>query len=152
MTIGEENERHSNVVQEVSALNPFAHEIVQSASDGMIATDTAGTICLSNSAAQRLTGYSIEEARGRPLSSLITLVDESTGRLVPDPVARCIKTDDMVTLGNHDVLVTRGGLQVPIAGSAKPLRNKNGKTIGAIFVIREVTATRLLMRRISYAP
>ncbi len=52
--------------EELSRSNAFLHNLIQSACDGVIATDMQGKIIIFNDAAAECTGYSVEEA----LSSL----------------------------------------------------------------------------------
>ncbi len=118
--------------------------------DAMIATDARGCIHYLNPAAERLTGYTLDQVHGRPLSSFLTIFNESTGLSSGDPVARCLESGGVVALGNHDLIVTRDGDEIPVAGTASPMRNSSGTTVGALLVFRDVTPTRLLMRRISF--
>jgi PAS domain S-box-containing protein/diguanylate cyclase (GGDEF)-like protein len=118
--------------------------------DGMIATDTWGRIRYLNPAAERLMGYTLDQVHERPLNSILTIFNESTGQSSGDPVARCLESDSVVALGNHDTVVTCEGEEVPVAGTASPMRSSAGVTVGALLVLRDVTPTRLLMRRISY--
>lgn len=118
--------------------------------DAMIATDARGGIRYLNPAAERLTGFTLDQVHGRPLSSFLTILNESTGLSSDDPVARCLESGSVVALGNHDLIVTRDGDEIPVAGTASPMRNGAGVVVGALLVLRDATPTRLLMRRISY--
>lgn len=130
--------------------SPMGRDIPESTVDGLIATDAQGRVCFVNSTGERLTGYAIDEMRGKPVSAFLTLCDEYSGQTVNDPVVASLASREVVTLGNHDVMVTREGEQVPVAGSASPLRDQQGGVVGVLLVLRDVTPTRLLMRRISY--
>ncbi len=126
-------------------------ERFDSVDDGVIVTDARGAIRYSNNVANTLTGFNLDQARGQRLADFLTIIDEATRRVIEDPIARCLATNNVVILGNHDVMVRRTGIEIPIAGSATPITNARGKCVGSALVIRDVTPTRLLLRRISYA-
>ncbi|MCK4586740.1 MAG: PAS domain-containing protein, partial [Gammaproteobacteria bacterium] len=66
----------------------FAHVTLQSIGDGVVTTDTQGNIQYLNPVAEQLTGCSLSEAIGRPLSGVLILVESETSVRVDDPVAR----------------------------------------------------------------
>ncbi len=149
--------RSSNTISDQKELENYWASVYldgdrfDSAEDGIVVTDAGGAIRFSNNTAHKLLGFSVDRARGLCLSEFLTILDESTSLAIADPVARCLDSNSAVILGNYDVMVTHDGVEVPIAGSATPITNANGKCVGAVFVVRDVTPTRLLLRRISYA-
>ena len=115
---------------------------LRSIGDGVIATDSAGRVSLMNPIAERLTGWSEAEARGRPAREVLHLVDESTGREVESPTAVALREGRAVGLANHTLLVSRSGERIPIADSGAPIRDADGRTRGAVIVFRDITAKR----------
>ena len=55
---------------------------LRSIGDGVITTDRQGTITLLNKVAEELTGWSMAEAVGRPLSEVFHIINEQTRRAV----------------------------------------------------------------------
>jgi diguanylate cyclase (GGDEF)-like protein len=55
-----------------------------------------------------------------------------------------------VGVAEHSLLLSRGGTEVAIHNSASPIRDRNGRTIGAVSVFRDVTKERRLRRALSY--
>jgi len=55
---------------------------LRSIGDGVITTDIAGTIVLLNPAAEHLTGWAQEQALGRPLHDIFSIIDERRANLV----------------------------------------------------------------------
>ena len=47
--------------------------------DAVITTDTAGNVLSMNNVAESLTGWKIEDAKGRPLDQVFHIVNERTG-------------------------------------------------------------------------
>jgi len=149
--------RSSNTISDQKELENYWTSVYldgdrfDSAEDGVIVTDAGGAIRFTNNAAHKLLKFSIDRVRGQRISDFFTILDESTRQVIEDPIARCLGSNNVVILGNHDVMVTRAGVEIPIAGSATPITDERGKPVGAMFVVRDVTPTRLLLRRISYA-
>ncbi|MEW6721178.1 MAG: PAS domain S-box protein [Thermodesulfobacteriota bacterium] len=110
--------------------------------DAVIATDASGRVAFINPVTAALTGWTVEEAAGRPIAELFRIVDQRTGQPAPDPVARVLREGMPVTLSNHTALLTREGRAVPIEDSASPIRDAAGRMIGAVLVFHDVTEKR----------
>jgi PAS domain S-box-containing protein len=110
--------------------------------DAVITTDSTGTITFLNTVAERLTGWTLEEARGERFDTLFDIVNERTGQGVESPVARVLRTNTIVSLENHTVLRSRSGAILPIDDSAAPIHDPAGRVLGVIVVFRDVTARR----------
>jgi PAS domain S-box-containing protein len=115
---------------------------LRSIGDGVIATDGKGRVTLLNAAAERITGYTEAEARGRPLSSVFPIFSEKTGRAYASPADSVIMHGSVIGLADDTVLRTRIGAHVPVADSAAPIRDEDGKLIGVVIVFRDATAER----------
>jgi PAS domain S-box-containing protein len=112
---------------------------IQSIGDGVIATDAAGGIARMNLTAERLTGWSFEDAKGRPLSEVFRIVNADTREAVANPVHRVLAEGCVVGLANHTVLLGRNGGEYQIADSAAPIRDEGGAVRGVILVFSDVT-------------
>ena len=106
----------------------------------MIATDTEGNVRFLNSVAQELTAWKEHEAEGQPLGSVFKIVNEQTRKTVENPALRALKEGVIVGLANHTILIARDGTERPIDDSAAPIRDADGKTVGAVLVFRDITA------------
>ena len=100
--------------------------------------------------AERLTGWSIEEARGRPLGEVLNLIDETTRKHVSHSLERMQTTGSAASLVTHPVLLTREGQEVAVQESSAPIRDRDGEIIGAVIVVHDVTQERRLKRALSY--
>jgi two-component system, cell cycle sensor histidine kinase and response regulator CckA len=105
--------------------------------DAVIATDARGRVELLNPVAERLTGWSVEEARGRPLEEVFRIVNEKTRAEVENPVARVLREGVVVGLANHTLLIAKDGVERPIADSGAPMRADDGTIIGVVLVFRD---------------
>jgi PAS domain S-box-containing protein len=107
--------------------------------DGVIATDTEGRITMINAVAEQLTGWTSDEAGGRPLSEVFRIVNEQTRRPAENPVERALREGRIIGLANHTVLIARDGSERPIDDTAAPIRCKEGELVGCVLVFRDIT-------------
>jgi len=112
---------------------------LRSIGDGVITTDTSGEIELMNNIAEKLTGWSFEEAKGKQLREVFHIVNEETREEVTNPVERVLREGHIIGLGNHTVLISRDGIEYNIADSAAPIKDPEGKVLGVVIVFRDVT-------------
>jgi len=115
---------------------------LRSIGDGVITTDTEGTVVLINKVAERLTGYTQEEAVGLPLHSVFHIISERTRSLCENPVDKVLREGAVVGLGNNTMLIARDGTERIIADSGAPIRDRDSKIIGVILVFRDITEKR----------
>jgi len=118
---------------------------LRSIGDGVIATDTNGNIEIMNIIAEKLCGYTQEEALGRPLTSVFTLINENTREPHENPVEKVLSTGKIIELENHAVIVSKGGRERIITDSAAPIRNNAHEIIGVVIVFRDITERRSLL-------
>ncbi|MEP6957040.1 MAG: PAS domain S-box protein, partial [Chthoniobacterales bacterium] len=125
---------------------------LRSIGDAVLATDEHGAITLLNPEAERLTGWSDAEARGRPLAEVFPIFNEQTGAPADNPVARVLREGMVVGLANHTVLRPRGGApEIPIEDSAAPIFHADGAVRGVILVFHAVTEKRARERAVREA-
>jgi PAS domain S-box-containing protein len=115
---------------------------LMSVGDGVIVTDVQGRLELMNEAAEEMTGWRLQDARGKPLAEVFSIVNENTRRPVESPVARVLRDNRVVGLANHTLLISRDGTERPIADSGAPVRNDTGQTIGVVLVFSDQTNQR----------
>lgn len=136
--------------QAVFAEKERAQVTLQSIGDAVISTDADGNIDYLNPIAEHLTGWSIDEARSRPIGDVLSLVNEATRSPLENPLLVSLRTGETVGPTDHSVLVSRGGQSLAIQDSAAPIRDRLGKTIGAVIVFHDVTKERRLKRALAY--
>ena len=108
----------------------------------MIATDVQARITFMNAVAEKLTGWDNQQALGLRLDQVFHIINEQSRQPVNNPVDRVLTTGQIVGLANHTVLVAADGREIPIADSAAPIRDAQGKIEGVVLVFRDVTAER----------
>ena len=115
---------------------------LRSIGDGVLVTDEHARVTMINAVAEVLTGWSQEEALGRPIDDVFNIVNEETRAKAANPVARVLREGIVVGLANHTALVSQDGTERPIADSGAPVRDAEGVTRGAVLVFRDVTEER----------
>ncbi len=115
---------------------------LDSIGDAVISTDDVGRVVRMNPVAEVLTGWSLAEARGRPLAEVFHIRHEETDALVESPAERVLRDGVVVGLANHTVLVARDGARRPIADSGAPIRGSDDEIRGVVLVFRDMTEER----------
>jgi PAS domain S-box-containing protein len=110
--------------------------------DGVLATDERARITRINPVAERLTGWTEAEALGHPIGDVFRIINELTRAEAVNPVARVLAEGVVVGLANHTALISRDGVETPIADSGAPILDANGRPCGAVLVFRDVTTER----------
>jgi two-component system CheB/CheR fusion protein len=120
--------------------------IVESSDDAIISKDLNGTIVSWNKGAEKLFGYTAAEAVGKPVTILIPLdrVDEE-----PEILQR-IRRGELI---DHYETVRRrkDGGEIAVSLTVSPIREKNGKVIGASKIARDITSRKQAEERIKEA-
>jgi len=129
-----ETSRHA-LAQSEQSLSVTLHSI----GDAVLATDTQGRITRMNAVAERLTGWPLVEARGRPVAEAFRIINEKTRAPAEVPIAKVLATGELQGLANHTVLIARDGSECPIADTAAPIRDAEGRVSGVVLVFRDVT-------------
>ncbi|APW43318.1 GGDEF domain-containing protein [Rhodoferax saidenbachensis] len=112
---------------------------LNSIGDAVIATDTAGHIVRMNPTAERLTGWPLSEATGKPLTEVFRIINAQTRAPSLNPVQLVIEKGEVVGLANHTALLARDGPEYQIFDSAAPIRDAGGQIVGVVLVFSDVT-------------
>ncbi len=138
------------LLQEVSQSRELMRVTLESIAEGVITTDASGRITWLNPVAERLTGWSIEDAGGLALDAVFRAVREQDRQPVTAPVERCLAERRIVTLTEDMLLISRDGQEYGIQDSAAPIVNEAGELLGAVMVFRDVTEQRRLTGEMRY--
>jgi diguanylate cyclase (GGDEF)-like protein/PAS domain S-box-containing protein len=105
--------------------------------DAMIAKTLSGTIVSWNAAAERMFGYTSQDAIGRTVLTIVPpeLVGEESAIL--DRLAQGQPIQDFYTLRLH-----KNGQRIPVTMTISPLRDRAGHVIGAATIVRQPISAR----------
>lgn len=123
---------------------------LNSISDAVISTDMAGNIDYLNTAAENMTGWLKEEARGYPIREVMRIINSETYNPVSNPVDLMLQQDKPMTLASDTILIRRDGNEVAIEDSAAPIHDSNGRIRGAVIVFHDVTPARAIVAKMAY--
>lgn len=123
---------------------------LNSISDAVISTDMAGNIDYLNTAAENMTGWLKEEARGYPIRKVMRIINSETYNPVSNPVELVLQQDKPMTLASDSILIRRDGNEVAIEDSAAPIHDSNGRIHGAVIVFHDVTPARAIVAKMAY--
>ncbi len=112
---------------------------LNSIADGVIATDADAVITRMNPVAEKLTGWSANDAAGLHLHDVFNIVTD-TGTTAAPLVERSIREGSIAGIGSEALLVARGGAKLLIASTFAPMRHPDGTVSGAVVVFRDMTA------------
>lgn len=90
-----------------------------------------------NKAAETWTGWTQEEALGRPLDEVLRIVSGQAGQPHTDPAKEVLRTGRLVRLACNTVLAARDGTERTISGAAAAVREDDGRTLGAVVLFRD---------------
>ncbi len=110
-----------------------------SIADGVISTNTSGSVNRMNPVAEQLTGWREVEALGKPLEQVFLIISELTRAEVKNPAERVVRENRVIGLTNQTLLISRDGTERPIAYSGAPIRNGNGEITGVVLIFRDRT-------------
>src|SRR2546425_2128850 len=110
-----------------------------SVGDAVIATDMNGAVSFMNPVAQSLTGWSLEDARGKSMDLVFDIVNKETRRPVENPVKKVFRAGKVVGLADHTLLLSKNGKEFDIEDSAAPILTNSGEGFGVVLIFRDIT-------------
>ena len=108
----------------------------------MISCDIHGRVKFLNAVATGLTGWTLQDALGHPLSEVFHIIHEETREPAENPVDKVVRMKKVVELSNHTALISRQGREYTIDDSAAPILDARGEMTGVVLVFRDVTDQR----------
>lgn len=124
--------------------------MLDSIGDAVIACDTKLRITMMNPIAAEMTGWQEHEALGKPFAEVVRLIDLESGDAAINPLQVAITEDRAVSLQVNSKLARRDGTETAIEDSAAPIHNREGKVIGGILVLHDVSEARLMALKMSH--
>jgi diguanylate cyclase (GGDEF)-like protein/PAS domain S-box-containing protein len=122
---------------------------LDSLDDSILRTDSSGRLEYLNPTARSLLGWGLE-ALGRPLRSVLKLVDELTREPIADLVDCALADLRPAHTSARALLVLDDSREVAVHGSASPLLDGSGQVAGAVLILRDVADTRALELEMAY--
>lgn len=124
--------------------------IVESIKDGVITTDASARIRYLNPAASAMTGWSLSEARGRPIDQVMRILTPEGGKADRVPLAHALRTRRALDKKVENILLDRSGDRLHIENSASPILDDQGTLLGAVVVFHEAGQVRAMANKMTH--
>ena len=118
--------------------------------DAVIVTDEAGIISFINPIAEQLIGCNASVAVGKNLYDICKIISESTGELLENPIAACLKNKEIYYFKEGGILINHIGARYFIQNSAAPIILPTGEVVGSVLVLQDVTINRNLQAELKH--
>ncbi|HKD19687.1 MAG TPA: PAS domain-containing sensor histidine kinase [Thermoanaerobaculia bacterium] len=113
--------------------------IVESSDDAIISKSLDGTITSWNQAAQRMFGYTAEEIVGKPISVLMPPERHDDLESILGRIRKGERVEHYET-----VRVAKDGHRIDVSVSVSPVKDRNGRIVGAAKIARDISKRRRL--------
>ena len=123
---------------------------LRSIGDGVITTDEYSRIEYLNPVAEQLTGWSLDEAMGRPVDEVFRSFHEETCEPIESPLAAAVRRARPVKSGRPSLFIRRDGNELYLQSTASPIQDGQGLVIGGVLVFHDVSESRELNRKLNY--
>ncbi|HZS59277.1 MAG TPA: PAS domain S-box protein, partial [Gemmatimonadaceae bacterium] len=111
--------------------------IVESSDDAIVSKDLNGIVTSWNRAAERIFGYTAAEMIGR---SILTIIPQ-TRRAEEDKILAALRRGERVD--HFDTIrVAKDGREIPVSLTISPIRDAEGRVIGASKIARDISDRR----------
>jgi len=142
--------QRKKVEEELFVEKERARVTLESIGDGVLSTDTVCNITYLNAEAERMTGWSRDEARGRPITEVFRLIEGETREPARSPVEMVIAQRKNLALHANSVLVRRDGYESPIEDSVAPIFDRNGDVTGAVVTFHDVSEVKAMAHKMEH--
>ncbi len=119
--------------------------------DAVASTDISGKITFLNLVAEKMTGWSCQDAAGRPMTEVCQILDATSREIVPDPMKAAVGQDLTMHLPANCMLIRRDGFEIPIEDSVAPIHDRAGQATGAVIVFRDVSAAHTMAMQMTHS-
>jgi diguanylate cyclase (GGDEF)-like protein/PAS domain S-box-containing protein len=117
---------------------------LHSIADAVVTTDEGGNVAYLNPVAEKLTGWPIDEAQGRPLSEVFCVEEVASDEVTPPSV------DALRQERGERLLLGRGGTVSTITHTSAPITAPGGRMLGNVLVFQDVTPLRNMAQEMAY--
>jgi diguanylate cyclase (GGDEF)-like protein/PAS domain S-box-containing protein len=136
---------------ELFAEKERAQVTLSSIGDAVACTDLAGNVSFLNPVAEEMTGWSQNEAMGRPMAEILRINHDITREAIPNPMQLAMVENQTMNLPSSCHLLRRDGKETPIEDSVSPIHDRRGQVTGAVIVFRDVTAAQAMTRQMTHS-
>jgi diguanylate cyclase (GGDEF)-like protein/PAS domain S-box-containing protein len=134
----------------LSAEKERAQMTLNSIGDAVLSIDLGGRITYLNAVAEKITGWSREEAASKHVDDVFVIIDGSTRAPCLNPLKTALEQNKTAGLTPNCILIRRDGAEFAIEDSAAPIHDPHGATTGAVIVFHDVSVARAIETEMSH--
>ncbi len=152
-------EEHRLALKALEREKEFLSVTLKSIADGVITTDKSERIVSMNNVAEQLTGWKRSEVWGKPLSSVLNIVDPKSKKIINLPVMQTMQQDEIIKIHSENdpegftKLIDKDKNEITITASVTPIKTNvssnqltnaithkdNEEIIGTVVVFSDMT-------------
>jgi PAS domain S-box-containing protein len=126
--------------QQIAAEKESLAVTLRAIGDGVITADVNGKVIMLNSQAEKLTGWTYDEAIGQPLKSVFDVtIDLAAQAKAQKSGYRSEAQSILLNLPENATLTSRDGIERVIEQVASPIRDNKNEISGVVLVFRDIT-------------
>lgn len=137
-TRGSINNDHSRLVAALTCIG-----------DGVITTDLKGTIDFMNRSAEQITEWTLQEAEGKQIDEVFSLIDFPTMKPVVSPIEDVLATSGKIGLKKNTAMLTKNKQAIYVSASCSPILDEDNIVCGVVVVFRDITRIRNMENEIN---
>ena len=127
-----------------------AEVILNSISDAVIGVDMSGNVDYLNVAAENMTGWSRDQARGSRIAKVMNVVNGATRKIDMHPVEWVIQQNKPIAMAAGMILIRRDGTEVIIEHSVAPVCDAMGEISGAVIMFHDISAVQIMAMKMAH--
>ena len=129
--------------------NEVANMTLDSIGEAVLRTDLEGNVTYLNRIVEKMTGWSRQEAQGRPVTEVLKLIDGVSRAAIGNSLELATqekKTTNSAASCTNCILVRRDGVELDVERTTTLIHEHDESVTGAIVVFRDVSAARAKSR------
>lgn len=141
------NTYHTELIQKEENLSLTLNSI----GDAVITTDDKNNIVRMNPVAEQLTGWTLEEASGKPIKTVFNIVNAINRKPIKDPFSCTLINGETFHLSKEIILISKNNREYHIADSAAPIRDTKNNIRGIVLVFNDITEQKLKEEQLQHS-
>lgn len=139
----EKNSVQEELIKESKKLSESKENLritLLSIADGVISADLEGKIIQMNHVAEKITGWSFQEAKNADLLEVYKVVDPLTNKQIAKPFKQVVEEATIKSMIRLDrILVSKNGDEYRISAAVAPVRGNNKEVAGIVISFRDTS-------------
>jgi diguanylate cyclase (GGDEF)-like protein/PAS domain S-box-containing protein len=127
-----------------------ARVTLNSIGDAVVNADVLGNITSLNAVAEKMTGWTCDDASGKQLDEVFRIIDDSNRTALPNPLESEVRGNNTDGLTSNCILIRRDGKESDIEKRAAPIYDRLGLIAGTVIAFHDVSASKTMSLEMSH--